>query len=302
MATRGRRDGEVAKYSDDAASTIHTFVAQGACVRCTSMLRRFFVERRIAKLTEKRFECAMLIALIADVHSNLLALRACLSQASRLGVERCVFLGDLVGYGAEPNEVLHEMHSIVGAVLVRGNHDHAIGTPSKRMNAAATMAIDWTRRQLGAPDKEWLTGLPLSVRDDDRLYVHASADRPLSWPYVQNAEDARASLAATDATVTFVGHVHVPALYCVSEAAKLVAHKPASNVAMMLGPQRRWLAVIGSCGQPRDGNPAAAFATYDTARRELTYRRAPYDCEEACARIRAAGLPDVLAVRLLVGR
>ena len=244
----------------------------------------------------------MLIALIADVHGNALALDACLAQAQKLGVERYVFLGDLVGYGAEPNQVVNRVRGIGGTIAVLGNHDHAVTARGERMNAAATTAIIWTRRQLGEKAKTWLAALPLSVRDDDRLYVHASADHPRNWPYVLIGEEARASFAATDAAITFVGHVHVPALYCLSETAKLIAHQPPANVALPLSPQRRWLAVIGSCGQPRDSNPSAAFATYETTTRNLTYRRAPYDAEEACARIRAAGLPDVLAVRLLVGR
>lgn len=244
----------------------------------------------------------MLIALIADVHGNALALEACLEQAGRLNASRYVFLGDLVGYGAEPNQVIGLVRGLPNAVAVRGNHDHAVNVPSERMNAAATAAIQWTRRQLTDEAKAWLAALPLRIMDEDRLYVHASAHRPSSWPYVLGADDARLSLAATDAAATFVGHVHVPALYCTSQTGKLTAHNPVGNVALPLSPMRRWLAVIGSCGQPRDNNPAAAFATYDTETRSLTYRRAPYDAEAAAARVRAAGLPEVLAVRLLVGR
>lgn len=244
----------------------------------------------------------MLIALIADIHANLLALEACLAETRRLGVERHVFLGDIVGYGAEPREVIERLHGMPNAEFIRGNHDHAVIAPGERMNAAATTAIDWTRRALGDRAKEWLAGLPMSISDDDRLFVHASAAKPASWPYILNGEEARQSFYASDAAVTFVGHVHAPALYCISETAKLIAHKPVSNVTVPLSRSRRWLAVIGSCGQPRDSIPAAAFAVFDTERRELTFRRAAYDTEEACARIRAAGLPDVLAVRLLVGR
>ncbi len=162
--------------------------------------------------------------------------------------------------------------------------------------------IEWTRGELAADHKHWLAQLRMHVHEGDLLFVHASADRPHNWSYVTDGEMARASLAATDAAVTLVGHVHVPALYCVSTTAKLIAHRPVSNVELPLSTMRRWLAVVGSCGQPRDNNPAAAFAIYDTERRGITFRRAPYDADAACQRIRAAGLPDVLAVRLLVGR
>jgi diadenosine tetraphosphatase ApaH/serine/threonine PP2A family protein phosphatase len=104
------------------------------------------------------------------------------------------------------------------------------------------------------------------------------------------------------ATVTFCGHVHVPAIYCLSATGKMVSHVPVQEVAIPLMAQRKWLAVIGSAGQPRDGNPAASFAIYDTAARTLTYHRAPYDVESVSQRIRALGLPDSLAERLLRGR
>jgi diadenosine tetraphosphatase ApaH/serine/threonine PP2A family protein phosphatase len=143
--------------------------------------------------------------------------------------------------------------------------------------------------------------LPMTCREDDRLYVHAEASSPGQWNYVESGKDARLSLVSTDAHITFCGHVHVPALFCLSETGKIVAHKPRSNVGVPLGERRRWLAVVGSAGQPRDGNPAAAFATYDTATRALTFRRAPYDAEAAAAKIRAAGLPEPLAARLLAG-
>ena len=246
----------------------------------------------------------MLIALITDIHGNDLALGACLARAKELAAERMVFLGDFVGYGAEPEKVVRRVMELVGqgALALMGNHDEAIGRPSAGMNFLAALALQWTRQQLSPQAKAFLAGLPMSVREGDCLYVHAEARAPRAWTYVTGAEAARASFAATDARVTFCGHVHVPSLYCLSETAKIIAHKPVTNIAIPLSEQRRWLAVIGSAGQPRDGNPAAAFATYDTVSRALTFRRAPYDAEAAAAKIRAAGLPEQLAARLLVGR
>ncbi|MBI2718122.1 MAG: metallophosphoesterase family protein [Rhizobiales bacterium] len=246
----------------------------------------------------------MLIALIADIHGNDLALEACLEQVERRGATRIVFLGDLVGYGAEPERVVRRVmdHMARGAVALKGNHDQAVNQPMAGMNDAAALAIAWTRRQLSPEAGAFLASLPLTAEADDCLFVHADASAPRSWRYVINAEDARLSFASTTARVTFCGHVHVPALFCLSPTGKLVYRRPTTNVGIVLSQQRRWLAVIGSAGQPRDDNPAAAFATYDTETRMLTFCRAPYDAAAAAAKIRAAGLPDWLAARLMVGR
>jgi diadenosine tetraphosphatase ApaH/serine/threonine PP2A family protein phosphatase len=246
----------------------------------------------------------MLIALISDIHGNADAMEASLAKAEELGAQRYVFLGDLVGYGAEPERVVRRIKDYVerSAVALMGNHDSAVLGTTAGMNRVAAIALDWTRRNLSENAKAFLSGLPLSHREEDRFFVHASANRPEFWDYVLDAEAARASLMATDASITFCGHVHVPALYCVSETGKLIAHTPSTDVAIPLGPNRRWLAVVGSVGQPRDGKPSASFALYNTDERTLTYLRAPYDVEAAAAKIRAAGLPEMLAVRLSVGR
>jgi len=246
----------------------------------------------------------MLIALIADVHANQLALQACLERVKNLAVDRLVFLGDLVGYGADPGEVINTVRSLQerGAIVIKGNHDHAVSDPREQMNKRARQAIDWTRERLSFADKAYLAGLPMRATQDDVLYVHAEASEPAAWHYVTGPVQARASLEATTAIYTFCGHVHVPALYCLSAAGKLIAHTPVSEVSVPVGSHRQWLAVIGSAGQPRDGNPAAAFATFDTNSKILTFRRVPYDVDAQVARVRRAGLPDVLAVRLLEGK
>jgi predicted phosphodiesterase len=246
----------------------------------------------------------MRIALISDMHANLPALEACLAAAARLQVEKLAFLGDFVGYGPDPEAVINRVRSLVeaGALAVLGNHDMAILKPSRDMNATAAEAIAWTRAQLSDASKSFLAALPFEIRSGDVLYVHAEASDPAAWHYVTDADTARASLAGCDAMLTFCGHVHVPAVYCLSATGKMISHAPVQDVAVPLLAQRRWLAVIGSAGQPRDGNPAASFAVYDTAERTLTYRRAPYDVDSVAQRIRALGLPDSLAARLLEGR
>jgi diadenosine tetraphosphatase ApaH/serine/threonine PP2A family protein phosphatase len=142
----------------------------------------------------------------------------------------------------------------------------------------------------------------MMVAEDDRLYVHSEASSPSRWRYVQSAPDAARSMIATDALVTFCGHIHRPALYSMSVTAKMTSFVPVANVPVQLLRGRQWLAVVGSVGQPRDGDPSACFVTFDTESREITYCRAPYDVEAAARRIRDNGLPLWLAERLSVGR
>jgi diadenosine tetraphosphatase ApaH/serine/threonine PP2A family protein phosphatase len=170
------------------------------------------------------------------------------------------------------------------------------------MNMEAQIAIQWTRGELGRAQRKFLEALPLTRQDGDRLYVHAEASRPRSWIYVQSSADAAHSLAASSAQVTFCGHIHQPALYTMSATAKMASLTPTAGVAVPLLPGRRWLAVLGSVGQPRDGNPAASYAMLDTGKNELTYCRCPYDVAQAAERIRRNGLPGWLADRLFLGR
>jgi diadenosine tetraphosphatase ApaH/serine/threonine PP2A family protein phosphatase len=246
----------------------------------------------------------LLLALLADVHANQQAFDACLDAARARGAERFILLGDFVGYGADPEWSVDTAMRLVGqgAIAVRGNHDNAIGTPSETMNEVAQAAIDWTRSRLSAAQRAFLADLPLTQDEDDRLYVHSEASNPSRWRYVQSAADAARSIVATNAQVTFCGHIHRPALYSMSATAKMTSFVPTSGVGVQLLQGRRWLAVLGSVGQPRDGNPAACFATYDTTTREITYCRVAYDIDTAANRIRANGLPHWLADRLLQGR
>jgi diadenosine tetraphosphatase ApaH/serine/threonine PP2A family protein phosphatase len=246
----------------------------------------------------------VLLALFADIHANRQAFGACLDYARAHGAERIICLGDYVGYGADPEWAVETVMGLVesGAMAVRGNHDTAIGTPSESMNAEAQAAIEWSRGRLSAVQRRFLAELPLTLQDDDRLYVHSEASSPSKWRYVQNTPDAARSLIATKAHVTFCGHIHRPALYSMSATAKMTSFIPASDVAVQLVGGRQWLAVLGSIGQPRDGDPAASFAMFDTATKAITYCRVPYDVEAAARRIRENGLPHWLADRLLAGR
>jgi len=245
----------------------------------------------------------VLLAFFSDIHANRQAFAACLEAARARGAERIILIGDYVGYGADPEWTVDTVMALVdaGAVAVRGNHDEAIGTPVGTMNAEAQAAIEWTRGRLDAAQRRFLAELPLFLSEDDRLYVHSEASQPARWRYVRSTTDAARSIAATSAKVAFCGHIHRPALYSMSVTAKMTSFVPTTGVPVQLLGSRHWLAVVGSVGQPRDGDPSASFATYDTGSREITYWRVPYDVEAAARRIRDNGLPHWLADRLAVG-
>lgn len=246
----------------------------------------------------------MLLGIFSDMHANRQAFSACLDFAGANGAERIILLGDYVGYGADPEWTVETVMQLcdLGAMAVRGNHDQAIGTTGAGFNAEAQCAIEWTRGRLGAEQRRFLLGLPLTLQEEDRLYVHAEASSPARWRYVQSAADAGRSMMATSARITFCGHVHQPALYSLSSAGKMTRFIPTTGVAIQLLPGRHWLVVLGAVGQPRDGNPAACLAMFDTDKHEITYCRVPYDVEMAARRIRENGLPRWLADRLSIGR
>jgi diadenosine tetraphosphatase ApaH/serine/threonine PP2A family protein phosphatase len=246
----------------------------------------------------------VLLAIFTDIHANRQAFAACLDFARARDAERMVLLGDYVGYGADPEWAVDTVMDLVerGALAVRGNHDTAIGTISESMNAEAQAAIEWTHGRLSAAQRRFLAELPLALSEENRLYVHSEASSPSKWRYVEHGADAARSIVATPAQITFCGHIHLPTLYSMSSAAKMTRLVPTAGVPVQLLGGRRWLAVLGSVGQPRDGDPAASFAMFDTATREITYCRVAYDVEAAAKRIRENGLPLWLADRLSVGR
>ena len=246
----------------------------------------------------------VLIAIFADIHANKQAFAACLADAKNHNVGKIVLLGDYVGYGASPEWVVDKVMELVdkGASAITGNHDTAITDKHEGMNASAASVIDWTRVQLSMSQQQFLANLPLSIPDGDRLFVHADASAPSKFRYILDPEDAARSINATTAEISLTGHVHKPAIYSMSATAKLTGFTPTTGVAVPLLPRRRWLITVGSVGQPRDGDPAAAYSIYNTDKREITFCRVAYDIEAAAAAIHKSGLPAKFADRLFVGR
>ncbi len=254
-------------------------------------------------------ESLMKIALLSDIHSNLQALQACLDHAQAQGAQQFALLGDLIGYGADPGPVLDKVMALVeaGAACVRGNHDEAALAPKPAPRTLAEQSAQWTAPQLDARQRAFLQGLPLTARlGASALLVHASADSPGRWHYVLDANAAERSLdAATlmDPAIRYVfsGHVHEQALYFLTPTAKLMRFAPQPGVAVPVPPHRQWLALVGSCGQPRDGDTRAMYALFDEQDATLCFHRVSYDHMGAAAAVRSTGLPALCADRLEQG-
>ncbi|MBC7483612.1 MAG: metallophosphoesterase [Rhizobacter sp.] len=246
----------------------------------------------------------MKLALVTDLHANREAVSAVMAHARAQGAQRYAFLGDYVGYGADPGWVvdLVREHVARGAIAVLGNHDEAVVIgPRPTMVPDACQVVEWTREQLNAEQLAFLAGRPMSATEGDCLFVHANAYAPADWDYIQGRTEAIRSLHATDQRFTFCGHVHDPVLFHLTATGKAGDFAPTPGVSIPLSPRRRWLAIPGSTGQPRDGNPAACYAMFDTASATLTFHRVAYDVDAAAAKVRAAGLPEALAQRLIHG-
>ncbi|KPF42748.1 metallophosphoesterase [Rhizobium sp. AAP43] len=245
----------------------------------------------------------MRIAILTDIHANREALESVLEDIRQRSIDRIVCLGDIVGYGPDPVWCVETMMRLAekGAVVVKGNHDHAIEDAGEDLNSAARRVIDWTRPQLTPEHHAFLAGLPMIHREGDLLFVHASANSPSDWIYVVDAARARGSFAVCDARAIFCGHRHVPDLMSFGRDGEVHRQRFVTGHPLPLLSSRRWLAVVGSVGQPRDGNPKAAYAIFDTQKNELEFLRVSYDAAKTAAKLRALGLPESLAARLMQG-
>jgi diadenosine tetraphosphatase ApaH/serine/threonine PP2A family protein phosphatase len=248
------------------------------------------------------------LALLADLHANRQALDACIGDARALGATQFAFLGDLVGYGADPAAAVQTVMDFAaqGASVLKGNHDEAaLDRPVASGQGADLASPAWTHAQLSAAQRDFLAGLPLQLRVGRILLVHASAHDPARWTYVTRALEAARSLDAAraqGASIVFGGHVHEQRLFYTGGVGKLMAFEPTPGVAVPVPAHREWLATAGSVGQPRDGDPRAMYALYDDEAATLTFQRVAYDHAAAAEAIRRAGLPAHNATRLAGGR
>lgn len=239
----------------------------------------------------------MRVAVLSDIHANLPALEAALIAAG--SVDAVWHLGDLVGYGPDPDGVVEHLRGI-DAHGVRGNHDAAaVGGPEiDWFNPDARRAMEWTRAVISDETRAWLAALPPSRRFGDITLVHGSPRDP-TWEYVTSVAVAEANLAALPTRVGLIGHTHVPMAFIEEDGAVEVIGPGHGSVLELRG--RRALVNPGSVGQPRDGDPRSAFLILDTSADTVTWHRVAYDIESVQASMRAVGLPSALVARLAVG-
>jgi diadenosine tetraphosphatase ApaH/serine/threonine PP2A family protein phosphatase len=239
----------------------------------------------------------MRVAVLSDIHSNLMALDAVLRHAG--AVDAIWHLGDIVGYGPEPDAVVARLAELQ-ATGVRGNHDAAAigGDEIEWFNADARAAAEWTAATIAPTTRRWLADLPIRRVADGMLLVHGSPRDPLR-EYVTDDRVAAANLEIQETDHAFHGHTHVPVAWlAMPEGVALMRTHQTDR--LELG-QARVLANPGSVGQPRDGDPRAAYLTLDTETRTVSWHRVAYDVEPVRRAIRAAGLPARLGDRLVVG-
>jgi diadenosine tetraphosphatase ApaH/serine/threonine PP2A family protein phosphatase len=240
----------------------------------------------------------MIVAILSDVHSNGDALDAVLESARTEGVDTWWCLGDVVGYGAEPDKVVDRIREL-GAVTVAGNHDWAAcgKVSTKQFNRNAAFAAEWTAQNTSKDNLAWLAALPLTETRDNIRMVHATPSAPEEWNYCMRIDDAWSEMKAFDEMVCMIGHSHYPGVF--EKDGEEIRYTRAPSVRLRQG--RQYLANVGSVGQPRDGDPRAAYAIYDSESGLLRHVRVIYDVEAAQTKILAAGLPAFLASRLAAG-
>lgn len=259
----------------------------------------------------------MRILILSDIHANAEALEACLRAAP--AYDLCVNLGDVVGYGASPNEVTDRSREL-GRLIVRGNHDKACTGLSDLhdFNPIAAAAALWTQEQLTPANLEWLRGIPAGpVELPAEAALPGGADRPLlvhgspldEDEYVISVAEALDVLMRSNIRLTFFGHTHVQGGFSLSETSGGQSFRPQyssrdeqQEVTMALAPGTRYLINPGSIGQPRDTDWRAAFLVYDSAAASVIFHRVPYDIKAAQKKIMDADLPPRLATRLKEGR
>lgn len=240
----------------------------------------------------------MVVAFVSDIHGNLEALETAIRAIDEAEVKEVICLGDVVGYGASPNECVDLVRSRSAHVLL-GNHDAAaVGMTSvEYFNAHARKAAEWTRAKLTDENTAYIKALPMDYRADDFYAVHASPHELEEWHYVTNQGVADEAFAHFADMICFLGHSHVPVLF--EENGDRGERLKEGVITFEKG--RRFIVNVGSVGQPRDNDPRLSFGIYDTEKRELTLRREEYDVAIASAKILKAGLPEMLASRLHMG-
>lgn len=225
----------------------------------------------------------MRIGFISDIHGNLEALEVALSALKKLKPDRLYCLGDIVGYGASPNECVERVRQICDATVL-GNHDAALTKHTKiqYFNSYAQEAIIWTQRVITEENLTFLRELPLTRSLDGILLVHSTPQDPAHWDYIFSPREAKKHFETMDESIAFIGHSHIPAEFKDEKTGKRIIN-------------------VGAVGQPRDSDPRLSCGLYDTTTGTFKWIREVYPVEIAAAKTRKEGLPEFLAQRLFQG-
>ena len=242
--------------------------------------------------------------ILSDIHSNAEALSAVLARVRRKKFDRVVVLGDFVGYGANPNQVIDRIREIKkNKIMIRGNHDKVVcGIDSGDLfNPVALKAARWTTEKLTTRNRTFLESLPLGPAVVDGAFAICHGSPRDEDAYIFTDYDAYLNFREMDASVCFFGHSHIPCVFTLEEHGILVELVKGDRVRYPLRKNLRYLINPGSIGQPRDRNASAAYAIYDAAEGVVHFDRVSYAVEKTRDKIYKAGLPHILGDRLLVG-
>ena len=240
----------------------------------------------------------MRYAVIADIHANLEALEVVLADTKEQNCTHYCCVGDVVGYNANPKECLDIVRSM-GMPVVKGNHDEYCSSEEdlEGFNPHAAEAVNWTRKQLGKEDRQWLRDLKYVRLVASFSMVHATLDGPQRWGYVFDKLAAAASFTYQNTSVCFFGHTHVPVAFVRDSVVRGGTYSK-----FRVEPGKKYFVNVGAVGQPRDGNPKAGYVVYDLNEGTIELRRLDYDIPKAQKKIMEAGLPQRLADRLALGK
>lgn len=240
----------------------------------------------------------MRYAIFGDIHANLEGLLAVLQDAEEQKVTHYACLGDIVGYNSDPVECLKIIRGL-GCPVVRGNHDHYVSHSDSLdgFHPLAANVVDWTRKQLSDESRAYLGSLKYVDSVETFTIVHSTLDAPTTWGYVFDKFEAEASFNYQVTSVCFYGHTHVPMAFEKTDGIRSGLYK---KLPVAVG--RKYFINVGSVGQPRDGDPRAAYVIYDLIDNAIELRRVPYNVEQTQRKILERGLPERLAARLAMGR
>lgn len=239
----------------------------------------------------------MRYAILSDVHGNLEAFQAVLDNVETEDIQKIIFLGDIVGYGANPKECMDILREKTSDV-VAGNHDWAAAgkTNLQNFNSVAREAIEWTISALSKEHLDFLAQLPLKKEEDCFSFAHSSPLHPQEWNYIFSGYEALRNLQTLKKNLCFVGHSHIPTVFLLTEFEELFFSTSFSEI--ILEENVSFLINVGSVGQPRDSSHLASYGILDTEKKVFFLKRVDYDIEAAQKKILAAGLPPILAERI----